>query len=47
MDLNGKLVVYVKEFHKQRELPSIIVIYVFSYHSFKVGLHDVADGVSC
>ena len=46
MDLHGKLAVDVKKLYKKRELSTVIVIYVLSDNTLKVGLHDLADRIS-
>ena len=46
MDLYGKLALYIEELHQQRELPSIIIIYILPHDTFEICLHDLAYGVA-
>ena len=47
MDLNGKLVIDIKELDQKRELTSIIIVDILAHDPFKIGFHDFAYGVSC
>ena len=47
VDLDRHPALYVEEFHQDRELPSVILVDIFSYDPFEICLHDFFEGVSC
>ena len=46
MNLHRQFVVNIQELDQKRELTSVMIVYILSYHPLEIGLHDLAYGVS-